>query len=672
MVPPSVPTFLNSSSRPRKGKSLWLAGLLTLFTMAFFNVGCSASPSPLLLIPQPQQVEMKEGVYNLNSQSRIFLSQKAERSELLATFKLAESCNEATGLKVPVDRPGLRPVEEQDAIQLIVKDVPETDPLASQGYSLKISADGIQLVGNSTAGLFYGIQTLNQMVKSYGGKLPYVYIEDAPDLQYRGFFFDLSRGRVAKLETLKWLVDYLAAEKINMLQFNVEHVFAFRFDPEITHGDGLSPEEILELDAYCLDRRVELVPSFQAFGHMAAVLSMERYRHLADVELEGEWEELEWNQRMKGATFDVTNPETLELLEKMFDSYLPLFTSKLVNVGADETYDLGKGKTKDLAEEIGKDSLYLQHIKWLSELCAKYDKRMMFWGDIIKKSPERVPELPQNIIPMDWGYWRNTNFEGSKVFADAELDFFVCPGTSSFRRFLNFYGNADPNIRGHAKSGKKHGAMGLLNTDWGDHGHINMLAGSLHLISLGAAMSWNVDEPDEATFDMIWNQFIFGKDDSAVIKALKNQDEADKGYLATWIYFYQPFTSEKLLEKTTDEKALRMKKGAQETVELLEEYRKAPACEPWIIEELLFASKMNLLYVEKYEIAKSLQSTEELTDDEKTALAKRLNSFADQIDIMKDQYIELWLAKSKPSDLDMITNKLDALAAESREIAEGL
>jgi glycosyl hydrolase family 20 len=655
-----------------KQSTNWLLALALLLVTLPLNIIGASSPDPLILIPQPQQVEVKEGIYKLNTQSRIFLSHQGERPELMAALKLAEACANRVGVTVPVDRPGLLPLPEKDTILLAIKESPDTDPIVSQGYTLEIYPDNIKLVGNSPTGLFYGIQTLNQMVKSYGGKLPCVYIEDAPDLQYRGFFFDLSRGRVAKLETLKWLVDYLAAEKINMLQFNVEHVFAFRFDPEITHGDGLSPEEILELDAYCLDRRVELVPSFQAFGHMAAVLSMERYRHLADVELEGEWEELEWNQRMKGATFDVTNPETLELLEKMFDSYLPLFTSKLVNVGADETYDLGKGKTKDLADEIGKDSLYLQHIKWLGELCEKYDKRMMFWGDIIKKDPERVPELPKNIIPMDWGYWRNTNFEGSKVFADAELDFFVCPGTSSFRRFLNFYGNADPNIRGHAKSGKKHGAMGLLNTDWGDHGHINMLAGSLHLISLGAAMSWNVDAPDEATFDRIWNQFIFGKDDSAVIKALKSQDEADKGYLATWIYFYQPFTSEKLLEKTTDEKALRMKKGAQETVELLEEYRKAPACEPWIIEELLFASKMNLLYVEKYEIAKSLQSTEELTDDEKTALAKRLNSFADQIDIMKDQYIELWLAKSKPSDLDMITNKLDALAAESREIAEGL
>jgi glycosyl hydrolase family 20 len=659
-----------------KGHGLYfpwaLCLLVLILTFSLMNKGYSAIMTPLLVLPQPKNVQQNEGVYQLNADTRIFLSAEGDRPELLAALELAERCGEATGAEIPVDRPGLQPIETKNTIVLDVKKTPDTDPLTSQGYTLEITSDRIELLGNSLVGLFHGIQTLNQMVENYGSDLPCVSIQDSPDFIHRGFYHDVCRGKVPKLDTIKWLIDYLAAQKINMFQLYIEHPFAFRFDPEIAHGDALTPDEILELGAYCADRRIDFVPSLQSFGHMAGVFTLDKYRHLADVEMEGSWEDLDWHQRMVGATIDISNPKALALLEKMHDCYLPLFDSKFVNVCADETYDLGKGKTKELADKEGKATLYLRHINWLNELSKKYDKRMMFWGDVINEHPERIPDIPKDAIALNWGYWRDTDYAATKLYADAGLDFMVCPGTSGWNRLLNFFGNADDNIRSFATAGKEYGAIGLLNTDWGDHGHFNLLAGSLHGISLGAAMSWNEGNPDEKTFDKLWNLYVFGDEDGECIEALKNQDEDQEGYLVTWTYFYRPFTDGDLVQKTTDEEAAQLRKGGTAAVKVFEEYLESAEGDRWILEELLCASKMNILYAEKYEIAKQLQETESQIDSEKIVLAKRLRTFADDVEAIEKEYTALWLARNKRTDLDRIIDFFGALVVEAREIADGL
>src|SRR5690606_22421442 len=120
--------------------------------------------------------------------------------------------------------------------------------------------------------------------------------------------------------------------KVNMFQLYIEHPFMFRFNPEIAHiDDGLTSEDILRLQQYCKDRRIDFVPSLQSFGHMAGVFTVEEYRHLADVEMEKSWEEASWTERMRGATIDTSNPEARALLEQMWDEYVALFDSDFVN-----------------------------------------------------------------------------------------------------------------------------------------------------------------------------------------------------------------------------------------------------------------------------------------------------------------------------------------------------
>ena len=94
------------------------------------------------------------------------------------------------------------------------------------GYTLELSTEKINLIAKSQAAAFYGIQTIRQIIKN--GYCDMSRIDDEPDFETRGIYFDITRGRIPTLETLKELVDNIAYAKANMLQLYVEHVFEFK------------------------------------------------------------------------------------------------------------------------------------------------------------------------------------------------------------------------------------------------------------------------------------------------------------------------------------------------------------------------------------------------------------------------------------------------------------
>jgi hypothetical protein len=175
----------------------------------------------------------------------------------------------------------------------------------------------------------------------------------------------------------------------------------------------------------------------------------------------------------------------------MYDDLLPHFTSSLFNVGCDETWDLGKGRSKAVCEERGVTRVYLDFLLQIHELVKGHGRQMMFWGDIILHQPELISELPEDVIALEWGYEADHAFaERCKQFADAGVPFYVCPGTSSWNAVVSRTDNAMGNLRSAAEHGLAHGAIGYLNTDWGDHGHWQYQPTAYLGYAYGAAVSW--------------------------------------------------------------------------------------------------------------------------------------------------------------------------------------
>jgi hypothetical protein len=370
----------------------------------------------------------------------------------------------------------------------------------SEGYLLVVSEEAIVIEASRPAGIFYGVQTLLQLIEQSGARLSGVRIEDRPSFPSRGVMLDVSRDKVPTLESLYELVDLLASFKINHLELYTEHTFAYRNHPEVwAQASPMTAADVAQLDAYCRDRFVELVPNQNCFGHLNRWLELPRYRQLAECP---DGFDTPWGHRASGPfSLNPRHPGSLALVSEWLDELLPNFASKKLNVGCDETWDLGQGASKEECEKRGAGRVYLEFMLKLHELVSARGRTMHFWGDIILQHPELVPELPKDIVALSWGYEANHPFDGEGArFAASGVPFYVCPGTSSWNTFVGRTKNCLGNIENAALQGKKHGAIGLLNTDWGDNGHLQYLPASLLGYAAGAAYAWCPEQAQRIDF----------------------------------------------------------------------------------------------------------------------------------------------------------------------------
>jgi hypothetical protein len=135
---------------------------------------------------------------------------------------------------------------------------------------------------------------------------------------------------------------------------------------------------------------------------------------------------------------------------------------------------------------------------------------MMFWGDIIINHPELISRLPSDVIALNWGYEANHPFEReAELFARSKIRFYVCPGTSTWMTLIGRLDNAFANLRAGAAAGKRQGAIGYLNTDWGDGGHPQPLAVSYAPFLAGAALSWCAKTFDEERLPAVLSRDVF-------------------------------------------------------------------------------------------------------------------------------------------------------------------
>lgn len=623
----------------------------------------------MFLLPQPKKLELTGGApYRITRGTRLFLPGPGllEASEVRAAFELMFLIEKQLGHEIPIDRLPANDADLADLgtpapIVLRLRSPQVTELRLRDAYEMTIDADRIEVVGASGYGLFYAIQTLIQIVEREGGEIPACHIWDEPDFAYRGLSLDVSRGRLPNGYNLTQLLNMLINLKVNMLQLYVEHPFQFRFDPSIAHApDGFTSTDIIDLVHLAYGNRLEVVPSLQSFGHMAGVLSLPQYKHLAEVELPAEWEGLTSRQRMRGATIDASNPESRALLERMHGEYLPLHESQFVNMNADETYDVGKGRGAAAAEKMGKGRLYLSHIQWLNELAHKHGKRMMFWGDIVKEHPDLVPEIPKDVVALNWGYSARTDYESTKLFADAGLDFFVCPGTNSWLRFTADVETADINIRTYAATGKKYGALGLLNTEWGDDGHYNLFVQAKYGIVLGACMAWNAEGPASEEFDRAFCWRVFREDDDAIVRHLRAMSVATP----LWFEFIKPLGEKSQVEwaKIDLEQAERLDAAAAAAEADFAKLVVPGSVHEIDTRELLWGTRMNRLLAERIRLAKEHEATGAITP----AMRERLRVWADSLAERSTELRTLWLKSYRESNLADLERAFAILVAEAR------
>ncbi len=438
------------------------------------------------LLPYPRSVQLDRGTFKVAPQAALHLPAGLPRETVMLPLAglLGDAAAEA-GIELelitgPQAHPNLAIAASESS----------KAPAKPEGYSLVINAQGVRLLYHDVPGLRAGCATLCQLLREHGKGLPCLRIEDYPDFPRRGIMLDVSRGRVPSLATLLDLVEHLARFKINEFQLYTEHTFAYRnYRPVWERWGALTGEEILQLDARCRELGIDLVPNQNSFGHLRYWLEHPPLKKLAEVS--EPYEGTGGTFLRYPTTLAPTHPETLPFLQGLFDELLPHFTSSRFNVGCDETWDLGRGQSKEACEKLGKGRVYVDFLKSIHREASARGKQMMFWGDIILHNPELIKDLPEDMIALNWGYETNHPFEKeTATFAESGRPFYVCPGTSTWMSLIGRHENGFENLRLAAASGLKNGAQGFLNTDWGDGGHPQPLAVSWPLYLAGAALSW--------------------------------------------------------------------------------------------------------------------------------------------------------------------------------------
>ncbi|MGN0308946.1 MAG: glycoside hydrolase family 20 zincin-like fold domain-containing protein [Lachnospiraceae bacterium] len=474
----------------------------------------------MYFIPQPQKIWEKEGSYCIHVRDVIF-TEYEEGNSLWDTIELLNAeIEESLGYRLRIERVGTEAAAGQRGIGLML-----SADLKEQEYTLEVGETGIRLRGGSIHAVRYGVQTLRQIIRQQGAIISCLRIEDKPDIANRAFLIDVTRGRIPTLKSLKELADTLSFYKINQLQLYIEHTYMFSQFSEMWRDDTpLQSTDILELDRYCCRLGIELIPCLSSFGHLYKLLRTKGYQHLCEMENPG-LEEFSFVGRMLHHTIDISNPESHELIKSMLLQFMQLFSSDTFNLCGDETFDLGKGRSHKLEQEIGHDRMYVGFIKELCEFLIAHGKRPMFWGDIIVKFPELITELPAGTICLNWGYAPNQREEEARILFRAGAIQYLCPGVSGWNQFMNLVRNSYDNIRTMASYAIKYNALGVLNTAWGDYGSINDpkldRIGQIY----GAAFTWNKNIPDYEEINRQISLLEFGdktEEFVSVIEAMQN------------------------------------------------------------------------------------------------------------------------------------------------------
>jgi hexosaminidase len=359
-----------------------------------------------------------------------------------------------------------------------------------EAYKIEpIGERGLTVSAETGAGVFYGAQTVKQLVRGSGkdAVLLVPTIRDWPAMAHRGLSDDWSRGPLPNVEFLKREIRTLAAYKYNIFSPYFEHTFAYASTPVAAFpGGAFTPDEARELVEYAAKYHITIIPEQEAFGHLHHVLKFEKYSSLGETP--------------RGAVLAPGDPGSLPQIGEWFGELAKVFPGPYAHIGADETDQLGLGRTRDEVAQKGLGAVYLNFLVQIHKQLEPNHKRLLFWGDIAENSPELVGTLPKDMIAVSWHYDAKPDFtQNLEPFIKSGLETWVAPGVNNWNRVYPNNNEAMGNIRAFVRDGQKLGATGMLNTVWNDDGE-GIFDENWFGVLFGASAAWQPGESADANF----------------------------------------------------------------------------------------------------------------------------------------------------------------------------
>lgn len=432
-------------------------------TIAATLVSCSTKPeftneTQISIIPLPASVQRATGTFELNEDTVIYT--KDDKDSIHCANFFSEKFAKASGMTIPVVT--ARPKVKKNIIVVAITDKVE---LGDEAYKIKVTPDAAVVIANKGRGLFWGIQSLLQLLPteavvsdadgvSADWTLPACQITDKPRYSYRGMHLDVGR-HIFSVEDVKKYIDYLAAHKLNTFHWHLTEDQGWRIEikkyPKLTevgawrktdegqlYGGFYTQEEVKDIVKYATDRYITVIPEIEMPGHSVAAVSA--YPQLS---CRGEKVPVRTAWGVSRDVYCAGNEEVFTFLEDVLTEVMALFPSEYIHIGGDEC---PKDRWKEcpkcqkrISDENLKNEYELQ--SWFVRRAEKFlnskGRKLIGWDEIMEGG------LSPNATVMFWLHMGNV-----KKAAAAGHDVIMTPNSTFY--FDHYQGdkNTEPKAIG--------------------------------------------------------------------------------------------------------------------------------------------------------------------------------------------------------------------------------
>lgn len=424
------------------------------------------------LIPQPKDLTARRGQFILRSRLAVDIGGASEAGDghgvrvlLNELYRLLGRATRTSGERqTRFHRDSRRKsqwlrVAPEDARAQAPK---QTRRLRKEGYEIRVTPRSIEIVAGDSAGLLHGVMTLRQL-SAGGRRIPCVTIRDWPALALRGVHYDL-KGVMPKFDALMQSLVELSRLKLNCILLEYEDKFPWSRESGLASALALGERQLRRFLAEARARHIRVIPLVQSLGHAEMVLRHRKYARLREV-CDNFYQ------------YCPSNRGSVELVKRLIEEVVEFHPEEpFFHVGADEAWLLGTcPRCERAAKRVGKNGLYLKHMKPVWQHVLSLGKRPITWDDMLRHfSLKELRQVPRDVVLMYWLYNRfepdvATNFPHLPRYLKQGFDVL---GASAAKgadgRFANLpnFDRRLRNVFAWAGVARRHGIAGVVSTAW--------------------------------------------------------------------------------------------------------------------------------------------------------------------------------------------------------------
>ncbi len=385
--------------------------ILTLFFSCNDTKTTMRSENTFQIIPKPVSLIASEGEFMISEATQIYVESDSSLANEVEYLNLLFET--AAGFR-------MQTVSDRNENTIVISTHCNNTEMGNEGYSLQISPSSIELKANTVMGIFYGIQSLRQLlapeVESKTQQylkaqwaVPACSITDYPRFAYRGMHLDVCR-HFFSVEFVKQYIDYLALHKLNKFHWHLTEDQGWRIEikkyPKLTeissqrketiigktdqydqtpYGGFYTQEEIKEIVAYAAQRHITVIPEIEMPGHSVAALAA-----YPELSCTGGHFEVMTKWGVSKDIYCAGKEETFVFLQNVLDEVMALFPSTYIHIGGDEAPkkrwhecpDCQKRmQTEGLANE---NELQSYFIKRMEKYLNSKGRKLIGWDEILE------------------------------------------------------------------------------------------------------------------------------------------------------------------------------------------------------------------------------------------------------------------------------------------------